>query len=371
MRSQLLAGRSIQTQLLGAVQEAIIATDLDGTIVYWNPFATQLYGWSAEEVLGRNIMEIVVSNATRTHASQIMESVKKGRNWTGDFEVRRKDGTTFPAQITDAPIFDEHGAVVGVVGISRDLSEQKEAEKALKQSQMQLESMVQERTKALRLLSARLLHMQDNERRRIARELHDSLGQYLAVLAMNLAQLSDADQKRRTHLISECNTIVTNCLSETRTLSHLLHPPLLDESGLLTVIPWYVEGFAQRSGIAVKLNLPKEEFRLPGDIEIVLFRILQESLTNVHRHAKSSVVEIELICGEKQVTLQIKDNGNGIPEDRLQRFTKNIGGLGVGLAGMRERVLDLKGHLDIISGTTGTTVSITIPLIQGTGTAMP
>jgi len=370
MSSQFPEGRSIQTQLLGAVQEAIIATDLDGTIVYWNRFAEKLYGWSAEDVLGRNIMDVVVSNDMRKQASQIMESVTKGRNWTGDFRVRRKDGTSFPAQVTDAPIFDEHGAVVGVVGISRDLTQQKEAEEVLKQSYMQLEAMVEERTNALRLLSARLLHMQDVERRRIARELHDSIGQYLAMIAMNVDLIAEEKEDvKRTRLISECRESVQQCLTETRTLSHLLHPPLLDESGLMTAAAWYVDGFAKRSGIAVKLDLPPSDFRLPSDVEIVLFRIMQESLTNVHRHAHCSAVEITLKLADNRAILQIKDNGCGIPEQKLQLFWDNKGGVGVGLAGMRERVRDLNGKLDIISGQNGTTVVVCIPFTESTNTA--
>lgn len=370
MPSKLSPGRSIQNQLLGAVKEAIIATDLEGSIVYWNPFATNLYGWSADEVLGRNIMDVLVTSATKEQASRIMSLIRKGESWTGEFQVRRKDGTDFPAQVTDAPIFGENGEVIGVVGISRDLTQQKETEAALQESRVQLESIVEERTNSLRLLSARLLQMQDVERRRIARELHDSIGQYLAMIAMDIDLLSEQkEEAKRTNLIEECRESVRRCLSETRTLSHLLHPPLLDESGLVYAAQWYVEGFAKRSGIAVRLDLPPTHVRLPNDIEIVLFRIMQESLTNVHRHAKCSAVEITLKLVDKQAVLQIKDNGCGIPQGKLQLFRNSSGGVGVGLAGMRERVRDLNGQLEISSGLSGSTVLVTIPIVESAGTA--
>jgi len=210
------------------------------------------------------------------------------------------------------------------------------------------------------------MRLEDEERRRFARHLHDSLGQYLTALKINidLAAHSDAlSREQRIALLSQSSEIVDRCLVETRTVSHLLHPPLLDEAGLASAVRWYVDGFGQRSGIKVNLELSPTLPRMPDDIEIALFRALQECLTNVHRHSESSAVDISLSSDSGRVTLRVKDYGHGIPEDRLKGFVESITDVGVGLAGMRERIRDLDGVLDIRSTSgEGTRVIVSIPL---------
>jgi signal transduction histidine kinase len=236
-------------------------------------------------------------------------------------------------------------------------------EEELRQSRAELESLVERRTSTLRQLSLRLLQTQDNERRRIARELHDGIGQYLASLKMNLDQLQHCDgAKERTDLFSECLQTVERCTTDTRTMSYLLHPPLLDEVGFASAAQWYVDGFAQRSGIQTKLNLPPQLNRLAALVELTLFRILQESLTNVHRHSSSSVVEIQLTVDAEKVALTVTDFGKGMPDGALRKFRGSGTNMGVGLSGMRERLADLDGRLDIRSDASGTTVLATIPL---------
>jgi signal transduction histidine kinase len=234
---------------------------------------------------------------------------------------------------------------------------------AERQAHAEMESLVESRTSTLRQLSLRLLQTQDGERRRIARELHDGIGQYLASLKMNLDQLQRCeDSEVRTELFSECLQAVERCITDTRTMSYLLHPPLLDEIGFASAAQWYVDGFAQRSGIRTKLDLPPELDRLAALVELTLFRILQESLTNVHRHSGSLAVEVQLKVDAQNVTLAVTDFGKGMPAEALRKFRGSGTNMGVGLSGMRERLADLDGQLDIRSDASGTTVSATIPL---------
>jgi PAS domain S-box-containing protein len=214
---------------------------------------------------------------------------------------------------------------------------------------------------SLRHLSARLLRSQDEERRRIGRELHDSIGQYLVALQMNLdilagiitATNSDARLK-----LSESQDLVRESLAETRTLSYLLHPPLLEDTGLIPTIRWFVEGFAKRSGIDVAVDIRSDVGRLKADIELALFRVIQECLTNIHRHSESKTASICVEASGSRLTLEIKDRGKGMSPDKLSGGQ----GSGVGIAGMSERLSDLGGTLAISSDSNGTIVRASVPL---------
>jgi signal transduction histidine kinase len=243
------------------------------------------------------------------------------------------------------------------------LKDREAAEQALRRAHNVLESKVEDRTAALRKLSSRLMRVQDEERRRIARELHDSLGQYLAAAKINLEVLS-TELKNDFGYLTEAQQLIDRAISDIRTLSHLLHPPLLDEAGFGSAARWFVEGFGKRSGIVTRLRMPSDLDRLPPEIETALFRILQEALTNVHRHSGSRNVEIRLTLYQSVVTLAIDDNGKGIPQDVLERFSKSGLNLGVGLAGMRERVKELGGRLELESGKTGTRLKAIIPIAE-------
>jgi signal transduction histidine kinase len=225
------------------------------------------------------------------------------------------------------------------------------------------ERSVRESEKSLRTLTGRLLQLQDEERRRFSRELHDSLGQYLAAVKMNLDMFSNSQPTDR--LLSEAIHLLDQSIAETRTISHLLHPPLLDEAGFSSAAKWYLDGFAQRSGIEVKWDFPDDVGRLPKSIELGLFRVLQESLTNIHRHSGSTKAEVALKLSPDRVILEIRDYGTGIPQGLLRNFQDKGTNSGVGLAGMRERLRELGGQLDIRSGH-GTLISATMPLSQAT-----
>jgi signal transduction histidine kinase len=230
----------------------------------------------------------------------------------------------------------------------------------------QLESEVERRTSSLRHLSAQLMRLQDEEHRRIARNLHDSLGQYLASVKMNLDLLGRSDTADKTQILSEAVQSVDQSIAETRTLSFLLHPPLLDEAGFISAARLYIEEFAKRSGIKVKVNFPDGADRLPELAEIALFRILQESLTNVHRHSGSSTVEVHLRVVEGQAVFTVRDFGRGMPAELMQNAQTNGNCVGVGLSGMRERVNDLGGTLELKSSRDGTSITVSIPLAAET-----
>ncbi len=216
---------------------------------------------------------------------------------------------------------------------------------------------------ALRKLSGRLLGIQDQERRRIARELHDSLGQYLAGLKIALEMLSASPQSEQNAvLLAECSDILQKSITETRTLSHLLHPPLLDEAGFASAASWFVSGFSQRSGIPVSLDVPPDLPRLSEAIEIALFRVLQESLTNVHRHSRAASAEIKMEADAEQISIEIRDHGRGMPQQVLEQVEEGSR-LGVGLAGMRERIRELGGEFEVESDEHGTTIRATVPLV--------
>jgi len=243
---------------------------------------------------------------------------------------------------------------------------------ALIHAQGELEQRVQERTSDLDLvngnlreLSARLMQLQDDERRRIARELHDSVGQLLAALAMNLSAVRN-DVERLTEtaaMLSDSETLVQDMSAEVRTISHLLHPPLLDEAGLLSALRWYVEGFSQRSRIKVDLDLPNDFGRLPSEMETAIFRVVQECLTNIHRHSGSPVARIRLRRHDHDVMVQVEDKGRGIPPEKQQEMMTS-GKVGVGIRGMRERLRQLGGTLELESNDSGTTVEVQLPTTE-------
>jgi two-component system NarL family sensor kinase len=232
----------------------------------------------------------------------------------------------------------------------------------------QLQSVILQRTSELQNLSLRLLKVQDEERRKLSRDLHDSTGQTLAALkmAVSLLQADCKDDARKTVLASEVAELADHAIQEIRTMSYLLHPPLLDEVGFACAAEWYVEGFAKRSGVTVRLDVGDEHERLPIPVEIALFRVLQESLTNVHRHSRATEVSVCYMHQLEEIVLEVRDNGCGIPGERLARLREVSAETGVGLAGMRERLRELNGDLQMESDNQGTTIRAIVPTLHVT-----
>jgi signal transduction histidine kinase len=218
----------------------------------------------------------------------------------------------------------------------------------------------------LREMSVHLMRAQDDERRKIARDLHDSVGQYLSAIAMTLDPIGERAKELPagvTERVAEAAEMSRTCAREVRTISHLLHPPLLDEMGLSAAVRWYTEGFAARSAIQVQVEVPQDLHRFGNDIEIALFRVLQESLTNVHRHSGSKLARVAVGADSRQVWLEVRDHGKGLPHKDGQPAFRP----GVGTSGMQERIEELRGSLEFSSDQTGTVVKAVIPLPAESG----
>jgi len=237
---------------------------------------------------------------------------------------------------------------------------------ALEHSQMQ--SVILQRTAELQNLSLRLLKVQDEERRKLSRDLHDSTGQTLAALkiAVSFLQLSIKDDPSKMALVTDVADLADQAIEELRTMAYLLHPPLLDEVGFACAAEWYIEGFAKRSGVNVSMEIATHHERMPRSMETALFRVLQESLTNVHRHSKAAHVTVCFRHQFETVMLEIRDDGCGIEGKRLVRLRETSAETGVGLAGMRERMNELNGTLEMESEGRGTTIRAVVPLRAGT-----
>lgn len=335
---------------------------LDGRWLRINRKLCEIVGYPREELLRMTFQDITYPedlDADLEHAKQLLEG--QVQRYSMEKRYIRKGGSLVWVNLTASLLRDAEGTPLYFISVVEDISARKQMEEDLARSYNELESQVELRTLALRTLSNRLMHLQDEERRRIARELHDSVGQYLTAIAINLDLLARPEGQSRSALIGESRQLINHSLSEIRTLSHLLHPPLLDETGLASAAQWYVEEFARRSGIAVEVDLPPLE-RLPANIEMTLFRVLQESLNNIHRHSQSTRAQVRIGCDAEQVTLEVRDFGHGMQADRLERFKNSGTGVGVGLAGIRERVAELGGDLDISSDSSGTTVRVSVPV---------
>jgi len=257
------------------------------------------------------------------------------------------------------------GIFLLVAGLINYLSRaQMHAEQVLRTSHKQLEVRVAERTADLRRLSGQLLHLQDEERRRTARLLHETIAQDLAALKMDLSVLKRFGKLERVEVreaVEEALALTDECIREARTVSYLLHPPLLDEAGLASALQWYSAGFEQRSGIRTELDLPPTLGRLPRDTETTVFRLVQECLTNVHRHSGSPSARIRIQETSTELIVEITDRGHGMPQAALETMNGSGAPFGVGIMGMYERVRQAGGSMKIQSGNRGTTVTATLP----------
>ena len=261
------------------------------------------------------------------------------------------------------------GAGAKRAGAQRPKFDSLETQFKERQEEREIHAMERSKTEErLRELTTRLLKAQDDESRRIARELHDSAGQYIAAIQMNLGAMErdaasplTASQAKR---VLDCIEILNLCSDEIRTISYLLHPPLLDEMGLASALAWYSEGFAERSGIRVELDILKGFGRLSTETETAMFRIVQQSLANIYRHSGSHVAMIKVRKNAKEIIMRICDEGCGIAPDILREFESGTRLLGVGIAGMRERTKVMKGSFHVSSSAGGTTIEISLPITE-------
>jgi PAS domain S-box-containing protein len=327
--------------IVDSSDDAIIGKTLEGIITSWNAGAERLYGYTASEMLGKSIYQIVPHSRAQELRS-ILERLSRGERVEHlETQRHRRDGSLLDVDLTVSPMSDSRGRVIGASAIARDISERKRFEQSLRE------------------LTVRILQAQDEERRRIARELHDSTVQKLALLSMNLSQLHAASlpQKAQT-MLAQAEQLARECVQELRTLSYVLHPPMLDELGLASALRIYTEGIAQRSGVEIIIEVDEDWPRLPHEIEMALFRVAQESLSNILRHSGSKSAVIRL-SQRDAIEMSIEDEGKGMRLNSDEAASSSP--VGVGIPGMRERMKQLGGTLTIDSGPDGTTLRVRLP----------
>jgi PAS domain S-box-containing protein len=467
--------RSRLAAIVESSDDAIVSKDLDGVITTWNKGAERVFGHTAEEAVGQHIT-LVIPADRRSEEAMILSQLRKGGR-IEHFETVRlhKNGTTLDISVTISPVKDATGRVVGASKVARDITPQKQIERAMRDSEERFRSIVETTPECVKLiaadgtlvhmnlpglrmvgadcadkvvgknfydlidakdrdrfrafnericrgekgslefdivglhgqcrhmethaaplrdpdgtvvqlavtrdvtdrvevdeairekeLSARLLKLQDEERRRIARELHDGVGQLLAAMGMNAAKLEREKSnmaQETAQCVEENSKLIEQVSADIRTMSYLFHPPLLDEMGLHSALNWYVDGFAERSKIGAKLEVAANWERLSEDYELCLFRIAQECLTNIHRHSGAASAQVRLLRLPGEVKLEVVDDGRGINEETLSHVASGTTA-GVGLRGMRERVRQLGGNVEVRSNGRGTTVIARLPLIE-------
>jgi PAS domain S-box-containing protein len=465
------------TGLLAAIvassDDAIVSKNLDGIITSWNKSAERIFGYTAEEAIGQKIT-LIIPLERHSEESDILDRLRRGERVDHFHTVRRrKDGGLIDVSLTISPVRDPSGRVIGASKVARDITAEKQAERALRESEQRFRVITdaspvmvwmagtdrlcyyfnkgwldftgrtleqesgngwaenvhaedfdrclqiyinnfdarrpfemeyrmrhhtgqyrwildrgvpryapdgtfegyvggcldihdqKEATEKIRIADdmTRLMKAQDEERRRIARELHDSAGQTLAVLGMNLAQLVHRAEAMAPELARDGKKIeamVQQLHREIRTTSYLLHPPLLDESGLASALNLYVDGLAERSDVAITLDVSDEVGRLPSDMELAIFRVVQECVANIYRHSGSKTALIRVVCEGESVRTEVRDHGKGISSERLAEIQSH--GSGVGIRGIRERIRQFHGKMKIESKGSGTTVIVNIPL---------
>jgi PAS domain S-box-containing protein len=344
---------------------AIFMLDPEGNISTWNTGAERIKGYKSWEIIGRHFSVFYPEEDLKSRKPwrELEIAAKEGRIEDEGWRLR-KDGSRFWANVIITAINDENGRLLGFGKVTRDLTEKTFTDMELQRALENLEQEVAERRRAeqrlyrseqsLRALSLHLLRTQDEERKRIGRDLHDSLGQCLAILKMNLDSLQlalSANQTKALSQVSQCLQLSDEAIREVRTIAYLLYPPMLEELGLKSAIQWYLDGFSNRSNIKISFEVQPDFERLPRPAELAMFRVLQESLTNVHRHSGSEIARIRLFEENGSVILEVEDEGKGLPAAMLDLNEDDVpSSFGVGLRGMNERLRDLGGMIELKRG---------------------
>jgi len=343
---------------------AIFVLDPDGHVLTWNPGAQNMKGYTKDEIVGQHFSKFYPPEAVQSGwpERELALAQKEGRFADEGWRVR-KDGTTFWASVIISTLRAPDGTLSGFAKVTQDMTERRNAEERVQALNRELrdrvaqldesQRLIELRTMELQKLSARLMHIQDEERRRIARELHDDLGQQLAALKMELSKATGTGQ---------ANELLDTAVASVRNLSYLLHPPLLDEAGLRAALHWYVDGMVKRSNIQITLTITPPIFsRLSKDIETTIFRVVQESLTNIYKHANSDTARIDIDKQPEWVIVRVRDYGKGLSRESERNRPVS---LGVGISGMRERVRQFGGDLTVTRAEPGTLVEARIPLFS-------
>jgi PAS domain S-box-containing protein len=332
--------------LLDAIPQQIWSGPSDGTFDYCNERWRSYMGLGLEELQGDGWQSMLHPDDRERVLRAWHKSVTMGTPYEQEERHRGVDGTYRWFLARGLPLPDAEGRIVRWYGTNTDIEDRKQAEEELRQ------------------LSGQLLRLQDEERQKIARDLHDSTGQDLVALATTLSQFHasiPSSSRKLRNLASKCQALADQCIREVRTVSYLLHPPMLDEAGLGDAIRHYAGGFTERTGIELELEISLRLGRMKPSVELALFRVVQESLTNIQRHSGSSQAKIRIERDPGRITLEMSDKGSGIPRNLRRHNGKLSFGPGVGIPSMHERVKLIGGQLDIESSSSGTTVRVTIP----------
>jgi len=345
--------------ILQTAPDIIFSSQGDGSRDYISERFFEYTGATSESATGFGWLEYVDPADEAQIKGHWMHCIETGTPYEAEYRIRNREGTYRWFRARAIPIRNTHGQIIRWYGTCSDIHDSKVLERSIRDNAAVLEKAVEERTEALRQLSTRLMRTQDDERRRIARELHDSLGQELAAAKMTVDVIVQRSTDSKDHSAIDASKCIDRALQQVRTMSHLLHPPLLDEVGLASALRWYLEGMTKRSGIETKLEVHPANFsRLAPALETAIFRIVQEALTNVFRHSKATHSWVTLTRNADHVSVEIRDNGKGL-EEKVMKLRP--GTLGVGIGGMRQRVEEFGGKLRLTNANPGTIVEVVIP----------
>jgi PAS domain S-box-containing protein len=340
--------------------DIIFSRMADGSRDYISDRFYDFTGASPGSANGFGWLDYVHAEDKQKAIADWMRCIESGANYEAEYRLRSRDGSYRWFRSRAIPIRDPDKKILKWYGTCSDIQDSKLLEQSIRDSATELEKMVDRRTEELRRLSTRLMTMQDHERRRLARDLHDGLGQELAVAKMVLDKMIlQKPAEPPEEAWTEASSIVDRAIQQVRTMSHLLHPPLLDEVGLLSALSWYVEGLTKRSGIETSLDIQPGDFpRLAAEAETAVFRIVQEALTNVFRHSEASRVWITLSQREGTIVVGVRDDGKGIGKRVAELQPDSVG---VGIGGMKQRAKEFGGELRLTNAHPGTLVELTIP----------
>ncbi len=317
--------------LLANVRDSVIVTDMDGIVTYWNEGATRLFGWRADEMVGRPLVERV-PEPERERMATATRAICAGQEFDGEWEDYRKDGTPVWIEARVTRITDTNWTPIGIMGLAHDIGDRKRAEAALR-----------EYAERLKVLSRRVVEVQEEERRHLARELHDEIGQSLTVIGVNLQEVRRSCGPENRARLEECLGVVQQTIEQVRNLALDLRPSMLDDLGLVAALRWYLDGQAQRVGYEARFRADLAEIQLSPAATIIAFRVAQEALTNVARHAQARRVRVRLRIRGRTLHLVVRDDGVGFDTEATLR--RNAQGEGLGLLGMRERAALLDGRI--------------------------
>lgn len=339
-----------KADLLKSVGQAVIATDLGGIVLYWNHAAEKIYGWTAEEAQGKNILDLTPAKQSTQAAATIMKELKAGRSWSGEFFVQRKNGTVFLAFVTDSPLFDPQGNLSGIIGVSYDITEQKKAETALMEMEKQI---AEQKIKEQKEISRAIIKGQEEEKNHIGKELHDNINQILAGAKMFLAMAAKKNNEIK-KLLDYPIELINNSIEEIRSLTYKQVTPLKNINLQLQVNK-LIESISHSTPNPVEFRYQANENSLTDDLKLNLYRIIQEQVNNILKHADAKKITIEVAQAKEHIRLQIDDDGKGF-DTAAQRK-------GIGISNMINRVEAYEGalHISSIPGQ-GCTLKVQIPV---------